>query len=117
MSMHILFPTWSLSLVMLVGCAVPEHNTKEPPAEAVSRPSLSPEDITHRLDYWLEEASELHEMATRREREADVLSKNKQETSGKEFVTRMRALAKQLHAAAEYAEDQAQEAQRQSARE
>lgn len=117
MAMHILFPTWSLSLVMLVGCAVPEHNTKEPPAEAIFRPSLSPEEITHRFDYWSEEASELHEMATRREREADVLSKNKQETSGKEFVTRMRALAKQLHAAAEYAEDQAQEAQRQSARE
>ena len=115
--MHILLPTWSLSLVMLVGCAVPEHNTKEPPAEAVSRPSLSPEEITHRFDYWREEASELHEMATRREREADVLSKNKQETSGEEFVTRMRALAKQLHAAAEYAEEQAQEAQRQSARE
>ena len=82
MAMHILFPTWSLSLVMLVGCAVPEHNTKEPPAEAISRPSLSPEEITHRFDYWREEASELHEMATRREREADVLSKNKQETSG-----------------------------------
>ena len=40
MAMHILFPTWSLSLVMLVGCAVPEHNTKEPPAKVVFRPSL-----------------------------------------------------------------------------
>ena len=46
-----------------------------------------------------------------------MLSKSKQETSDEEFVTHMRALAKQLHAAAEYAEDQAQEAQRQSARE
>ena len=108
--MHILFPTWSLSLVMLVGCAVPEHNTKEPPAEAVFRPSLSPEEITHRFDYWSEEASQLHEMATRREREADVLSKNTHETSGEELVTRMRALAKQLHAAAEYADEQARRA-------
>ena len=117
MAMHILFPTWSLSLVMIVGCAVPEHHAKEPPAEAVSSSSLSPEEITHRSDYWREEASELHEMAARREREADVLSKKKQETSGEEFVTHMRALAKQLHAAAEYAEEQAQEAQRESARE
>ena len=117
MAMHILFPTWSLSLVIFVGCAVPEHYANEPPAEAVSRSSLSPEGITHRSDYWCEEASELHEMAARIEREADVLSKKKQETSGEEFVTRMRALAKQLHAAAEYAEEQAQEAQRQSARE
>jgi hypothetical protein len=105
-AMHILFPTWSLSLVMLVGCAVPGHNTKEPP-----------EEITHRSDYWREEASESHEMAAHREGEADVLSKKKQETLGEEFVTRMRAMAKQLHAAAEYAEEQAQEAQRQSARE
>ena len=117
MAMLNLFASWFLSFVMLVGCAVPAHNTKEPPAEAVSKTSPSPEEITHRFDYWREEASELHEMAARRDREADVLSKHKQETSGEEFVTRMRALAKQLHAAAEYAEEQAQEAQRQSARE
>ena len=61
MAMHILFPTWSLSLVIIVGCAVPEHYANEPPAEAVSRSSLSPEEITHRSDYWREEASELHE--------------------------------------------------------
>ena len=114
---NILSPTWSLSLVILVGCAGPELNTKKQPTEALSRPSLSPEEITHRFDYWHEEATELHEMAARRERDADVLSKNKQETSGEELVTRMRALAKQLHAAAEYADEQAQEAQRQSARE
>jgi len=111
--LRILFPTWSLSLVIIVGCAVPEHYANEPPAEAVSKSSLSP----HRSDYWREEASESHEMAAHREGEADVLSKKKQETLGEEFVTRMRAMAKQLHAAAEYAEEQAQEAQRQSARE
>ena len=72
------FLTWSLSLVMFVGCAVPGLNTKEPLAEAVSRPSPSPEEMTHRFYYWREEAMELHEMASRREREADVLSKNKE---------------------------------------
>ncbi len=73
----ILFRTWSLSLVMLVGCGVPGPSTKEPLAEAVSRPSPSPEEMTHRFYYWREEAMELHEMAWRREREADVLSHNK----------------------------------------
>jgi hypothetical protein len=113
LAMNILIPTWSLPLVLLVGCAVSGLNTKEPPAEAVSRPSPSPEELTHRFDYWYEEATELHEMAARREREADVLSKNKEGNSAEELVTRMRALAQQLHAAAEYAEEQAQEAQRQ----
>jgi len=93
---------------------MPEFNPKELSTEAVSRPNLSPEEIIHQLDYWHEEATELHEMAARREREADILSKNKQETSGEQLVIRMRALAKQLHAAAEYADEQAQEAQRQS---
>lgn len=112
MAMHVLVPIWSLSLVMLVGCAVPELNTKVPPAESVSRPSLSPEELTHRFDYWREEATELHEMAARREREADVLSKNTQETSGEELITRMRELAKQLHAAAEYADEEARKVSR-----
>lgn len=107
----ILFRTWSLSLVMLVGCGVPGPSTKEPLAEAVSRPSPSPEEMTHRFYYWREEAMELHEMAWRREREADVLSHNKG-SSAEELVTRMRILAKQLHVAAEYADQQAQEAQR-----
>ena len=109
MPMHVLVPT-CLSLVMLIGCAVSEFHTQEPPAESVSRPSLSPEEISHQLDYWREEATELHAMAARREREADVLSKNTHETSGEELVTRMRALAKQLHAAAEYADEQARRA-------
>ena len=73
--------------------------------------------MTHRFYYWREEAMELHEMASRREREADVLSKNKEENkeenSAEELVARMRILAKQLHVAAEYADQQAQEAQRQ----
>jgi hypothetical protein len=112
--MHIPFQTCSLSIAIMAGCAMPEFNTKDQSAEAVSRSTLSPEENTHRFDYWHEEATELHEMAARREREADMLSKNKQETSGEELVIRMRVLAKQLHAAAEYADEQAQEAQRQS---
>jgi len=111
--MALILLTSSLSLVMLVGCAVPGLNTKEPLAEAVSRPTPSPEEMTHRFYYWREEAMELHEMASRREREADVLSKNKEGSSAEELVTRMRILAKQLHAAAEYADQQAHEAQRQ----
>lgn len=69
--------------------------------------------MTHRFYYWREEAMELHEMASRRELEADVLSKNKEGNSAEELVARMRILAKQLHVAAEYADQQAQEAQRQ----
>jgi len=108
--MYIPIQTWSLSLMMMAGCAMPEFHPKELSAEAVSRPNLSPEEIIHRFDYWHEEATELHAMAARREREADVLSKNTHETSGEELVTRMRALAKQLHAAAEYADEQARRA-------
>jgi len=107
------FPNWSLSLVMLVGCGTPGLNTKGTPAETVSKPNPSPEEITHRFDYWHEEATELHDMAARREREADVLSKRNDGASAEELVTRMRTLAKQLHAAAEYADEQSQEAQRQ----
>lgn len=111
--MNLLFPAGFLSLVMLVGCAVPGLNTKEPPDGTVSRSSPLSEEFAHQFDYWYEEATELHEMAARREREADVLSRNTQETSADELVTHMRALARQLHAAAEYADKQAQEAQRQ----
>ena len=110
--MNFLVPAGFLSLVMLVGCAIPGRNTKEPPDGTVSRSSPSSKEIAHQFDYWHEEATELHEMAARREREADVISKNRQGSSAEELVTRMRALARQLHAAAEYADQQAQEAQR-----
>ena len=111
--MNVLFPAGVLSLLMLVGCAIPGLNTKEPPDRTVTRSSPSSEEIAHQFDYWHEEATELHEMAARREREADVISKNKQESSVEELVTHMRALARRLHAAAEYADNQALEAQRQ----
>ena len=85
-----------------------ELNRNGLPAETVSKASLSQEEITNRLDYWHEEAMELHDMARRREREADVLLKDPKGASS-EGLVRMRALAKQLHAAAEYADDQAHE--------
>ena len=113
MATHTVFPNWSLSLVMLVGCGTPGLNTNGTSAGTVSKSNPSPEEITHRFDYWHEEATELHDMATRREREADVLSKRNEGASAEELVTRMRTLAKQLHAAAEYADEQAEEAQRQ----
>ena len=113
MAMNLLSPACFLSLMIFVGCAVPAVNTKEPSNQIVSGPRLSSDEIAHRFDYWHEEATELHEMAARREREADVISKNKQDSSTEELVTNMRSLARQLHAAAEYADEQAQEAQRQ----
>lgn len=107
MARAILSPA-SLSLMMFVGCAVPAPNSNESPVETVSVARLSSDEITHRLDYWREEAMELHGMAVRREREAELISKK---GGSEEFVTHMRALARQLHAAAEYAD---QEAQRQA---
>jgi len=56
---------------------------------------------------------ELHDMARRREREAELLLKIQEGASVEELVTRMRTLAKQLHAVAEYADEQAQETRRQ----
>ncbi len=113
-NMYTIFPKkLSLLLVLLVGCAIPEHYRNGPPAGVISKPSLSPGEITNRLDYWREEAMELHDMARRREREADVLLKNQEGASAEELVKRMRTLAKHLHAAAEYADEQAQDTQRQ----
>lgn len=103
----------SLWLILLVGCATPELKMNGPPAEMVSEPSLSAGEITNRLDYWREEAMELHDMARRTEREADVLLKNQEGASAEELVKRMRTLAQHLHAAAEYADEQAQDTQRQ----
>jgi hypothetical protein len=111
MAINFLTPIGSLSMMMLIGCAVPTLNTKEPPDQNISGSTLSSDEIAHRFDYWQEEAMELHDMAARREREADLISKTDR-TAG-ELVTHMRALARQLRAAAEYADEQAQETQRQ----
>jgi len=103
-----------VALSLLVGCAaggpaVPERRSD---ATATAQPT-SPMRASDRMFYWREEARELHDMANRREREADLLSGSGQETPANEVVVRMRSLAKQLRAAAEYADEQAQEAARQ----
>jgi len=61
--------------------------------------------------YWQEEALELHAMATHREREAALVLKNTPGPAMNEFVKRMRLLAHQLQEAAEYADEQAKEAE------
>ena len=108
MTITILSRACVLWLIILVGCAV---DSKQPPFQTGPGPRLSSDQIAHRFDYWREEAMELHRMAAHREREADLISQK--EGSAEELVTHMRALARQLHAAAEYADQQAQEAQRQ----
>ena len=112
--MYTIFPkNWFFLLILFVGCVTPELNTNGPLAETVSKASLSQEEITNRLDYWREEAIELHHMARRREHETDVLSKSRKGVSADGLIIRMRTLAQQLHAAAEYADEQARESQRQ----
>jgi molecular chaperone DnaK (HSP70) len=65
-----------------------------------------------RMFYWQEEALELHAMATHRAREAELVLKNAPGPAMNEFVKRMRLLAHQLQEAAEYADAQAKEAER-----
>ncbi|QPD02997.1 MAG: hypothetical protein Nkreftii_000771 [Candidatus Nitrospira kreftii] len=65
-----------------------------------------------RMLYWIEEARELHTMATHREREAELVVKKQPGPETDEFVKQMRIFAHRLEKAAEYARVQAQEAER-----
>ncbi|HEX5545029.1 MAG TPA: hypothetical protein VFX10_05980 [Nitrospira sp.] len=65
-----------------------------------------------RMFYWIEEARELHAMASHRDREAELMLKKKPGPATNEFVKQMRQLAHQLHQAATYADAQAKEAER-----
>lgn len=65
-----------------------------------------------RMLYWIEEARELHTMATHREREAELVVKKQPGPETDEFVKQMRIFAHRLETAAEYARVQAQEAER-----
>jgi hypothetical protein len=65
-----------------------------------------------RMFYWREEARELHAMATHRDREAELLLKNRPGPATNEFVKQMQRLAHQLHQAATYADAQAKQAER-----
>lgn len=101
------------ALSLLVGCAAgrPVSPEGSSDATAMTQPA-SPMRASDRMFYWREEARELHDMANRRDREADLLSRNGQATPANGVVARMRSLAQQLRAAAEYADEQAQEAAR-----
>jgi hypothetical protein len=74
--------------------------------------SASPIRASDRMFYWIEESRELHAMATHREREAELVLKNKPGPATTEFVKQMRLLAHRLHEAADYADVQAHEAER-----
>jgi len=65
-----------------------------------------------RMFYWLEEARELHAMASHRDREAELMLKKKPGPATNEFVKQMRQLTRRLHQAATYADAQAKEAER-----
>lgn len=65
-----------------------------------------------RMFYWREEARELHDMATHREREAELVLKKAPGSATNAFVQQMRLFAHQLQEAAEYADVQAKEAER-----
>lgn len=79
------------------------------PVETQTMPQMRASD---RMFYWIEESRELHAMATHREREAELILKKKPGPATNEFVRRMHLLVHQLHQAADYAQVQAQEAER-----
>ena len=73
-----------------------------------TKPQMSASD---RILYWLEEARELHDMATHREREAELILMTGPGPSTNAFVKHMRVLAHQLDEVAQYADQQAKEAE------
>lgn len=79
------------------------------PIETPTMPQMRASD---QMFYWIEESRELHAMATHREREAELILKKKPGLATNEFVRRMHLLVHQLHQAADYAQVQAQEAER-----
>lgn len=83
-----------------------------PPTPPVVMQATSQMRASDRMFYWLEEARELHAMATHREREAELILKKKPGPTTNAFVTQMRLFAHQLQGAAQYAIAQAQEAER-----
>jgi len=94
------------ALSLLTGCA--------PIRTFDAAPTSAAEQQTNRMFHWREEARELHEMADHREREAAVLSRGEQPSAPNDDAAHLRRLAQQLRAAAQYADEQAQDAQRQA---
>ena len=78
---------------------------------AANQTTSRPIRASDRMFYWREEARELHEMANHREREAELVLKKQPGAATNEFVKQMRSLAHQLHAAAEYADAEARQAE------
>lgn len=110
-SMHF-FTLWAI-LPILTACAT---NDSAPPtdpstASAVTK-TTSQMQSSDRMFYWLEEARELHAMASHRDREAELMLKKKPGPATNEFVKQMRQLTRRLHQAATYADAQAKEAER-----
>ena len=102
-----------LVLGILTACTMsgPVPSTVPPTAPVMMQPT-SQMRASDRMLYWIEEARELHAMATHREREAELVWKKYPGPEMDQFVQHMRLLAHQLQGAAEYANAQAQEALR-----
>ncbi|WHZ27368.1 MAG: hypothetical protein OJF51_002165 [Nitrospira sp.] len=110
-SMH--FFTLGVILQILTACATRDSapSTASSTASAVTQ-ATSQMRSSDRMFYWLEEARELHAMASHRDREAELMLKKKPGPATNEFVKQMRQLTRQLHQAATYADTQAKEAER-----
>lgn len=109
-SMHF-FTLWAI-LQILTACATngSAPSTVPSTASAVMQ-TTSQIQSSDRMFYWLEEARELHAMASHRDREAELMLKKKPGPATNEFVKQMRQLTRRLHQAATYAEAQAKEAE------
>ncbi len=97
---------------ILNACTTLDHSS---PTASLTAPLVvqrtSQMRASDRMFYWIEEARELHAMATHRAREAELVLKKYPGPSTNEFVQHMRLFAHQLQEAADYADGQAKEAE------
>lgn len=107
-SMHF-FTVWAI-LQILTACATNDSAPSTVPSTTSA--TTSQMRSSDRMFYWLEEARELHAMASHRDREAELMLQNKPGPATNEFVKQMRQLTRRLHQAATYADAQAEEAER-----
>ncbi len=107
-SMHF-FTMWAI-LQILTACATNDSAPSTVPSTTSA--TTSQMRSSDRMFYWLEEARELHAMASHRDREAELMLQNKPGPATNEFVKQMRQLTRRLHQAATYADVQAKEAER-----
>lgn len=110
-SMHLF--TLGAILQILTACATRDSapSTASSTASAVTQ-TTSQMRSSDRMFYWLEEARELHAMASHRDQEAELMLKKKPGPATNEFVKQLRQFTRQLHQAATYADVQAKEAER-----